>query len=360
MDPTPLESASLVAAKLGGAVLAGLLVHRVLFTAARTLATRSEHVTAARFVDALRSPARMILTLLAVLMVMPVVVELDAEGRGLARHGIAVLGIGAVTWLLCALVGAAAEAVLARWDLSVEDNLEARRLHTQVLVLERTLVVVIVVIGAASILMTFPRVREVGASLLVSAGFAGLAVGLAARPVLENLIAGLQLAFTQPIRIDDVVIVEGEWGWVEEITATYVVVRIWDQRRLVVPLSRFMTQPFQNWTRNSAEILGTVTLHADYRVPVQALREELERLCRANPLWDGRVCNLQVTDATEHTVALRALVSAQDSGSAWDLRVQLREQLIAYLQREHPEALPRARVEMAGQREAAGGEAPAA
>ena len=348
MDFTTLEPALVAAAKLAAAAVVGLAVHHVAFAAASRIAARDGRESLRRFVSRLRGPARLIFPVLALLLVLPTLVELDAEGRGLARHTTAILGIGAVTWLLCALVDAGADAALARWDLSVEDNLEARRLHTQVLVLERTLIVVIVVIGVASVLMTFPRVREIGASLLVSAGFAGLAIGLAARPVLENLIAGLQLAFTQPIRIDDVVIVEGEWGWVEEITATYVVVRIWDQRRLVVPLSRFMTQPFQNWTRRSSEILGTVTLHADYCVPVQAVREELERLCRDNRLWDGRVCNLQVTEAGERTVTLRALVSARDSGRAWDLRVQLREKLIEFLQREHPHALPRARLELDG------------
>jgi small-conductance mechanosensitive channel len=273
---------------------------------------------------------------------LPTGAELGA-GVGLLRHAAGIGVIAATTWIAVALVDAGARIIARRHDVSRADNLEARRVHTQVQVLERTLIVVIVILGLAAMLMTFPRVREVGQSLLVSAGVAGLAIGLAARPVLENIIAGLQLAFTQPIRVDDVVIVEGEWGRIEEITATYVVVAIWDERRLIVPFSRFISQPFQNWTRRSADILGTVFLHADYTVPVDAVRAELERLCADHPLWDGRVCVLQVTNASERTVELRALVSAKDSGQAWDLRVDLREQLIAFLQREHPDALPRMR-----------------
>ena len=193
--------------------------------------------------------------------------------------------------------------------------------------------------------MTFPSLRAVGFSLFASAGAAGLIVGLAARPTLSNLIAGLQIALTDPIRIDDVVIVEGEWGWIEEINTTYVVVRIWDLRRLVVPLTHFIEKPFQNWTRRSADILGTVFFYADYTVPVDEIRAELRRIVEGSELWDGEVCGLQVTNATERTVELRALVSAATSPEAWDLRCMVRERMIEFLMRHYPESLPRVRAE---------------
>jgi small-conductance mechanosensitive channel len=329
---------------LGLAAAGGLLLHALAFQVLRLAGRSHRWELNEDVVLALRRPSRLLLPLLALLLVLPAAPGMQEPLEGFLRHGAAVGVIAAVTWLGVGLVEAGAALVMRRHSLDHPDNLEARRAYTQALVLKRTINVVIVVIGVGTVLMTFPRIREVGASLLVSAGVAGLAVGLAARPVVENLIAGLQLAFTQPIRVDDVVIVEGEWGRIEEITATYVVVRIWDERRLVVPLSYFISRPFQNWTRRSADILGTVFLYVDYRVPVQAVREELERRCAENPLWDGRICVLQVTDLTERSMQLRALVSASDSGRAWDLRVQLREQLMGFLQRAYPESLPRARV----------------
>jgi len=186
-------------------------------------------------------------------------------------------------------------------------------------------------------------VRHLGTSLLASAGLLGLVAGIAARPVLSNLLAGVQIALAQPMRLEDVVVVEGEWGWIEEIYMTYVVVRIWDLRRLVVPLSYFIERPFQNWTRRTTNILATVFIYADYTVPVEELRQELHRLLLASGMWDGKVWGLQVTDATEQTVQLRALMSARDSGNAWDLRCHVREELIALLQGRYPRSLPRAR-----------------
>jgi hypothetical protein len=194
--------------------------------------------------------------------------------------------------------------------------------------------------------MSIPSIRQIGITLFASAGIAGIVAGLAARPALTNLIAGVQLALTQPIRIDDVVIVEGEWGWIEEIRVTFVVVRIWDLRRLVVPLSYFIERPFQNWTRTKADILGTVFLYVDYTVPVQRVREELHRLLQADDLWDGEVWGLQVTNATDRTIELRALMGARNSEDAWNLRCHVREQLIDFLFREYPESLPRLRAEL--------------
>ena len=256
--------------------------------------------------------------------------------------------IVAVTWLVIGFIGGADDIILRRYRVDVRDNLAARRMHTQVRVISRTLMIIAGLLGSAAALMTFEGIREFGISLLASAGIAGIILGLAARPTFENLIAGIQIALTQPIRLDDAVVVEGEWGWVEAITSTYVVIKIWDERRLIVPFKRFIEQPFQNWTRTSADIIGTVYLHCDYRVSVDGLRAELKRLCEQSPKWDGRVAVLQVTEAGEKTVQLRALVSAADSPSAWDLRCEVREKLVAYLQSEYPEALPRIRAELGG------------
>jgi small-conductance mechanosensitive channel len=214
---------------------------------------------------------------------------------------------------------------------------------TQVRVLTRVMDTMLVLLTAAAALMTFEPVRQYGLSLFASAGIAGLIVGLAARPVLSNLIAGVQLAVTQPIRIDDAVVIEKEWGRVEEITSTYVVIRLWDLRRLIVPLTYFIEKPFENWTRENSSIIGSVFLYADYSVPVDRLRERLLEIVAASKLWDGLVANLSVTDAREHAVELRAIVSAGSSAAAWDLRCEVREKLIAFLREECPGALPRQR-----------------
>jgi len=230
--------------------------------------------------------------------------------------------------------------------VDVKDNLAARRMRTRFLVLRRVTAVIIGFVTLSVMLMTFPSIRRLGLTMFASAGVAGLVVGLAARPMLTNLIAGLQIAFTQPIRIDDVVIVEGEYGRVEEISTTYVVIRIWDQRRLVLPLSYFIEKPFQNWTRVTADILGTVYLYADYTLPVEEVRKELLRILESSGLWDGKVWGLQVTEATERNLQLRALMSAADSSTAWDLRCHVREKLAAFLADCYPQCLPTARMEV--------------
>ncbi|HEV2956912.1 MAG TPA: mechanosensitive ion channel domain-containing protein [Xanthobacteraceae bacterium] len=213
-------------------------------------------------------------------------------------------------------------------------------------ILERTAAALILVVTAACVLVTFESVREYGVSLFASAGIAGLIAGLAARPVLSNLFAGVQIAVTQPIRLEDAVIVENEWGWIEEITGTYVVIRLWDWRRLVVPLSYFIEKPFQNWTRQSPALIGSVLIYVDYTVPVARIRAELTEIVSRSKLWDRQVVNLQVTDAKHDTVELRALVSAANASAAWDLRCEVREALIAFLQREYPSALPKRRAEV--------------
>ena len=264
-----------------------------------------------------------------------------------ARQITTLLIIAALTWLVMRLLRGLQQFIELRNPVNVVDNLRARQIQTQSRVLLRTLTFFVLLIGAAAMLMTFPGARQFGASLLASAGLAGLAVGFAARPVLANLIAGLQIAMTQPIRLDDVVIVEGEWGRIEEITGTYVVVRIWDDRRLVVPLQYFIEKPFQNWTRRSSSLIGTVFLWADYSLPLEPLREELRRLCKEVPeLWDGRVCVLQVTDTSEKSIQLRALVSSPDSSRNWDLRCHIRESLLGFIQRQYPHSLPQVRADL--------------
>jgi small-conductance mechanosensitive channel len=232
---------------------------------------------------------------------------------------------------------------LRRYRIDVEDNLLARKHLTQANILRRALVFLLVVVTAAIALMTFESVRQYGVSLLAAGGAAGVIVGLAAQPVLSNLFAGLQLAITQPIRIDDAVIVEGEWGTIEEITATYVVVKIWDWRRMIVPLRYFIEQPFQNWTRENASLIGVVMLYLDYQAPLDRIREKLTEIAQASPLWDKRVINLAVVETTERTMQVRVLVSARNAPTAFDLRCEVREKLISFIQEEAPEALPRHR-----------------
>jgi small-conductance mechanosensitive channel len=232
--------------------------------------------------------------------------------------------------------------------MDVEDNLKARKRVTQVLILRGAARTLIVLLTLGIALMTSSSVRQYGVSLFASAGAAGLVVGLAARPVLTNLLAGIQIAITQPIRLEDAVVVEGEWGWIERIASTYVVIRIWDLRRLIVPLSYFIETPFRNWTYENADLLGTVFLYVDYTVPVEKVRAKVSEFARASERWDGKVAILQVTDATAQTVELRALVSAHNGPLAFDLRCEIREKLLDWLQREYPGALPTTRVEMRG------------
>ena len=234
----------------------------------------------------------------------------------------------------------------------------ARRIHTQAQLLARIVAFLVAVVGVAAALMTFPGVRQIGASMLASAGVAGIVIGFAARPVLSNLLAGVQIALTQPIRLRDSVVVEGEWGWIEEIRATYVVVRIWDRRRLLLPLQWFIDHPFENWTRTSSNLIGVVSLWVDYRMPMQPLREEVTRLCEASDFWDGDLAILQVVDSTERGVRVRALVTAADGPRTWELRCLVREGLIDYVQREYPGYLPRVRAELSGADEPAGDDGP--
>jgi small-conductance mechanosensitive channel len=291
----------------------------------------------------LRAPAHVLLPLMGLQTVWTNASD-ELALIGPLRHVTSLAIIATFIWLGLRAVSAVEQVILVRNPVDISDNLRARRIQTQTRVLVRTLSVLVIIIGVSGMLMTFPTARQFGTSLLASAGLAGLAVGFAARPVLGNLIAGLQIAITQPIRLDDVVIVEGEWGRIEEITGTYVVVRVWDSRRLVVPLQWFIENPFQNWTRHTSSLLGSVFFWVDYSVPLGPLREEFDRLCREAPhLWDGEVSVLQVTDCNERAMQIRVLASSKDSSLSWDLRCYLRENMLRYINEHYPGSLPKLR-----------------
>lgn len=290
----------------------------------------------------IRGPLRLAFMIAALGFAAPLIAS-NTDVAALAQRLASIAVIGLCGWTVAAVVNAYVDLAERRHRIDVEDNLLARKHHTQFQVIRRAGMLLIGLITIAAMLMTFPAVRNYGVSLFASAGVAGIVIGIAARPILANLIAGLQIALTQPIRVEDAVVLEGEWGWIEEITATYVVVRIWDWRRLVVPLSYFIEQPFQNWTRETATILGSVFWHVDYTAPIDRIREKLQEVAENSELWDRRVVVLQVVDATPETLELRALVSARNSPTAWDLRCEVREKVAAWLQAEYPEALPKTR-----------------
>lgn len=291
----------------------------------------------------LKAPLRMLIPAICVAIVLPFV-SLPEHVLSIIIHLVNLWIIGSTGWLLVGIIFIIRDMVLSRYQLDVKDNLEARRVYTQIRVVQRILIVIIVFVTVAIMLLTFDKVRQIGVSLLASAGILGIILGFAAQKTLGNLLAGIQIAIAQPIRLDDVVIVENEWGWIEEITLTYVVMRIWDLRRLIIPISYFIEKPFQNWTRISADLLGTVYLYADYTIPVEAVRQELFRILEKSEYWDGKVKGLQVTDTTDRIVELRALMSAADSPTAWNLRCEVREKLLTFIQKNYPENLPQTRV----------------
>ena len=287
---------------------------------------------------------RVLLPLLA-LMLGTSALNISPETRTLLRDATSLLIIAAVSFMLLQTVDAVQEYLLRQYRLDVENNYHARAVHTQVLMLRRLAVAVICIVTLASMLMVFESVRRFGTTILASAGVAGVVIGFAAQRSIATLLAGFQIALTQPIRIDDVVIVENEWGRIEEITLTYVVVNLWDKRRLVVPITYFIEKPFQNWTRSSAQIIGSIFFYLDYAVPLEALRKQFERSVQASSLWDGQVCVLQVTDTKERCIEVRGLVSASNAGNAFDLRCEVREKVLVWLAAEYPYGLPLARVQ---------------
>ena len=329
------------------AVIVGAAANGSLFFFIRRFAARANREFFESFARHCKGPARLIVVTLAIDLVMPST-SIPAPHKETLRHALALLTIGAHSWLLISIMAVIEDVIRSKYPVTAADNYRGRRIYTQLHVFRRAGTTVIIILTVAVMLTTFPWARTIGTSILASAGIAGLAFGLAARPLLENMVAGLQIAITQPFRLEDVVIVEGQWGWIEEITTTYVVVRIWNLQRLVLPISYFTQKAFQNWTRQSSELMGTIHVFADYTIPVQAVRDELQRICSASPLWDGKVCVVQVTHATEHTINMRALVSAKDSGTLWNFRCEVREKLIDFIRQHYPRCLPRTRAVLEG------------
>ena len=333
------------AAAVAIAIAIGLLAHYLLYRLIRRLAARREGFAAAGVAERTSGPARLLLLLCAIAIVLP---HLSISSALLAttKHTLEIVAIIAIAWLAVGAIEIFNASVNYRLPDNMQDDVRARRKRTQAQLLRQIVTGFILFSAVAAVLITFPSVRSIGAELFASAGLAGLALGMAARPALGNLIAGIQIALTEPIRIDDAVVVEGEFGRVVEVNTAYVVVRLWDLRHLIVPLSYFIEKPFQNWTRYSSDLIGAVLLHTDYSVPVDRLREEYDGILGATPLWDGKVKAVQVTDAKPHTLELRFLMSAANPSVTFDLRCQVREKLIGYLQKNYPHALPRVRADV--------------
>jgi small-conductance mechanosensitive channel len=342
----PSKGLALPAIGIAAAVTVGIVANKVLFAVVGRLARQSSTELDDLFVRYGKGPGRILLPLVLLIFVAPVL-GLSPQEREIYDHMGSLTVITACTYLALNMTKMFGAYVVGRHKHAAAGSLDARRIITQVGMLQKVVLVVVAVLGFSCALMTFEGVRQVGVSILASAGLAGVVFGFAAQRSIGTLLAGIQIAITQPIRIDDAVVVEGEFGSIEEISLTYVVVRIWDQRRLIVPITYFIEKPLQNWTRVSAEILGTVFLYVDYTVSVDAVRGEVRRLLEANDLWDKRVANVQVTDTKPNAVELRVLVSASDASKCWDLRCQLREKLVDFVRTKYPGALPRVRAEMA-------------
>lgn len=288
---------------------------------------------------------RIIVPVMGIILGLPLL-DLPARYAGVVGKGTAILLIGTFAVVLLQAVRIFEKSLLERHDISAKDNLRARTIFTQVKVIGKSIDVVVSLLAIACMLMLFDEVRRFGASLLASAGIIGIIAGVAAQKTIANLLAGFQIALAQPLRQDDVLIVEGEWGRVEEITLTYVVVHIWDDRRLIVPLSYFIEKPFQNWTHKTSVLLGSVYVWVDYTFPLEEGRKALRDIIETHPLWDKRFWNLQVSDATERTMQLRVLATSTDSSTSWDLRCAIREKFIAYIQSHHPQCLPHVRARL--------------
>jgi small-conductance mechanosensitive channel len=316
--------------------------------ALRSIAARTDNDWSEILVPFAGRAVRLVLPLIAILLGAPAL-AVSPQTESIVRHATSILVIGTLAYLGLQLIQVGTSLILQRQELTVSDNRRARAIYTQVTMLRKIVTSIVALIAIASMLMVFESVRHFGTAIIASAGVAGIILGFAAQKSIATLLAGVQIALTQPIRIDDVVIVEGEWGRIEEITLTYVVVVIWDWRRLVLPISYFIEKPFQNWTRISADIIGSVFLYLDYNVPLEPLRAEMQRILDNSKLWDRKVAVLQVTDTKQHTIEVRIIVSARDAGQSWDLRCELREQLIKYLQQHYPESLPRIRAAFASE-----------
>jgi small-conductance mechanosensitive channel len=324
---------------LAGGITLVILLHHFFFFFGDKLTKRRKSASGTALLKQVNLPTRAIL-IFAVAAPILALAPFSEAVREIVFHAVELGAIAAIGWLFLALARFVSRFLEGRYESDAKDSPEARRVRTQVRVIRRVANIMIVIVTVALMLMTFPSVRQVGASVLASAGIVGLVAGVAARSTFASLIAGLQVALTQPIRLEDSVVVEGEWGLIEEIETTYVVVRLWDLRRLILPLTYFIEKPFQNWTRSTTDLLASAMVYADYTVPVEEVRQELNKILKETPLWDGRTWALQVTDLNENTIQMRALMSAADAASAFDLRCHVRERLVHFLQDKHPQCLP--------------------
>lgn len=337
----------IVGASFALAAIIGLAVHALGFVAAKRALPRAGALLERSLLTRTKAPLRLVLPL-AGMAVALTLLKVPPHVSGVLAHVFGIAIVAALSWFVIRLTYVAEDLILDRFRLDQEDNLRARQVRTQIQVFRRVTVAVVILLAFAVVLLSFRQVRAAGAGLLASAGLMGIVAGVAAKPVATNILAGLQIAISQPIRVDDVVVVQGEWGRVEEINLTYVVVRIWDLRRLVLPISWFISNTFENWTRTSSAILGYVYFDLDYTAPVELIRDRLGEVLKANPLWDGDVWNLQVTHSGASTLQMRALMGARDSASRWNLECEVRETIVTWLQQEHPTALPKVRGEIVG------------
>ncbi|HSJ79447.1 MAG TPA: mechanosensitive ion channel domain-containing protein [Erythrobacter sp.] len=323
--------------------LAALALHGALVFVARRLSRRTSTTADEMLIEYLRKPLRWFMVAAALLTI-----DAFAVPSEVAAQRIAALTRMAMPllwgWLVIAAIRFLRSLVYASSDIAADDNLAARRRRTRADILTRIAIIIVILISAGLMLLKIPEVREIGVALVASAGLAGLAVGVAAQPLLKNLVGGFQLAFTEPVRIDDVIVFRGEWGRIEHITLTYIVLRIWDDRRLVIPVSKLVEEPIENWTRHSSQLLGTVFIHVDHGADVDALRAIAVEAVRGHRLWDGRVALLQVTEMTPETIQLRILMSGRNGGELFDLRCDVRETMVRALAEQLPGSIARNRV----------------
>jgi small-conductance mechanosensitive channel len=325
-----------------GVIVFSNVVHFIVFRVLRHKEKQNKDGPWRSVQEYLSHPARAIFFITCLLIVLPLVPQVSAGIETVVRQGLIMALVVALGWFAVGFVYVLQSAILRKYDLSAENNVRARRVHTQFQLFRRICITFIVIVDIGALLWTFndPRIWHYGSGVLASAGIASVIVATAAKATVANLLAGLQIALTEPIRIDDVVVVQGEWGRVEEINSAYVIIRIWDMRRLIVPLSYFIENSVQNWTRQSADIMGTAFLYVDYSIPVEDLRRQLTAIVHASPLWDQKVCGLQVTNLSEHAMELRCLVSSRNASENFDLRCLVRERMAAWIQQNHPTAFP--------------------
>ncbi|RKF21604.1 mechanosensitive ion channel family protein [Altericroceibacterium spongiae] len=338
----PMAMRALIAGIL--AVTIALLIHHVLFRLLRRFAKASDTKSDNIVVRRLGRPSRYAMIALALVMAGHSIPTLEEFWESISGIVMPLL----IGWMAVAILHALIEAMILRNDISMPDNRAARRRRTRLSIFSRIATFLIVFITIGLMLLAIPGVRDIGVTLVASAGLAGLAVGAAAQPALKSLIAGFQMALTEPVIVGDAVIIGGEWGWVEEIRTTYVVVKVWDERRLVVPTSKFLDEIFQNWTKTTSELLGTVYLYVDPLTDLEAIRKKYMELVESNDRWDGRVKHMQITDLTRDAVEVRLLMTARDSPTLYDLRCDIREALIRWIRETRPEAIVRQRIQPEG------------